>query len=218
MKINLSVLAGVAAAAFVGSASAAPIVTVGGTALAGEGQVSSVAGVTNINFNVANVYPSGIAVTGAATNFPTASIPGAAAQPPADTTRYLALSPALGQTVTISIAGGANYIGFYASSLDSFNVITLNTDTGPIVYTGTELAGFAGVPAGGDQSIGRYFNVFETGNAFNSVTLSSSGVAFELDNFAIGRAAPPGAVPLPGTVALIGLGMLAFGSTRRSKK
>jgi hypothetical protein len=219
MSQKILVAAGVLAAALAAaSAHAAPIVQVGGTAAVGGGETSSVAGVSVIDFNVGSSLPAGVTLTlsGIGANLVTGSS-GIAASPPGDTTRYLAISPVSGTPVTITIAGGANYIGFYAGSLDSFNSITFSGSSPSVTYTGTELAGFANLPATGNQAVGRYFNVYETGNAFTTVTLSSSDVAFELDNFAIGRAAPP-VVPLPGTLAMLGLGAVALGAMRRAKK
>jgi hypothetical protein len=219
MKTNASLLSrilAVAALTAAGSVVATPIVTVGGTAVANNGLTTSVAGVAILDFN-GSALPTGVTMSSAAGNLVTGSSAGNYAAPPSDTSQYLTVSPFSGTPVTISIAGGANYIGFYAGSVDSYNTITFVSTAGNVVYTGTQLATLAGVTANGNQGTGFYLNVFETGNAFTSVILASSQNAFELDNFAIGRAAPPGAVPLPGTVALMGLGMVAF-AVRRNKK
>jgi hypothetical protein len=117
------------------------------------------------------------------------------------------------------VATAANYIGFYAGSLDDFNLIQFfNGSTLVSSYTGTALAALAGVPANGDQSIGRYFNVFESGNSFTTVLLTSGANAFELDNFAIGVAGPSNEVPVPGTLALFGLGLIAAAVGRSKAK
>ena len=209
-----SILAASLAAA---SAYAAPVVTVGGTTIAGEGQTTSIAGVSIIDFNVGSVMPADVTVTYApgAANLVTGSAYGVTAAPPGDDSQYLVVSPISGTPVTFTIAGGADYIGFYAGSLDGFNTITFSGAGFSTTYTGQDLADLAGVSATGDQGIGRYFNVFESGNAFTTVTLTSTSVAFELDNFAIGRSKE---VPLPGSLALLGLGAFAMGAARRFKK
>ena len=215
MKIATTIASLAVALAASGSALAVPIVTVGGTNVANEGQYTSIAGVTTLNFNAGFVLPGNVTLSSLGA-LVTGNIAGQFATPPGDTSQYLGIRPGF-SPVTITIAGGGNYIGFYAGSLDTFNTITFNDSNGLAIvsYTGAQLAGFAGVPATGDQSIGRYFNVFESGNAFASVTLASSSPAFELDNFAIGRALPPGVVPLPGTIALIGAMLLGLGFVRR---
>ena len=202
----------------VGAAVAVPVVTVGGTAVAGQGQTSSQAGVTVLDFNT-DVLPSGVTLSAAASNLVTGSLSGVYAAPPGDTSRYLTVSPASGSPVSITLATAANYIGFYAGSLDDFNLIQFfNGATLVSSYTGVQLAGFAGVPATGDQSIGRYFNVFESGNSFTTVLLTSGSNAFELDNFAIGVAPPPTDIPLPGTLSLFGLGLIAAAVGRAKAK
>jgi hypothetical protein len=201
-----------------GAAIAVPVVTVGGTAVAGQGQTTSQAGVNVLDFNT-NALPSGVTFSAAPSNLVTGNLAGVYAAPPGDSSRYLTVSPTSGSPVSITLATAANYIGFYAGSLDSFNLIQFfNGTTLVSSYTGFDLALLAGVPANGDQSIGRYFNVFESGNSFTTVLLTSTQNAFELDNFAIGVAAPPGQVPLPGTLSLFGLGLVAAAVGRAKAK
>lgn len=203
---------------FTAAAVAVPVVTIGGTAVAGQGQVTSQSGVTTLDFNT-NTLPSGVTLTAAASNLVTGNLSGVYAAPPGDSSRYLTVSPTSGSPVSIALATAANYIGFYAGSLDDFNLIQFfNGSTLVSSYTGSTLAALAGVPANGDQSIGRYFNVFETGNSFTSVLLTSAQNAFELDNFAIGVAAPTTEVPLPGTLSLFGLGLIAAAVGRAKAK
>jgi hypothetical protein len=202
----------------VGAAVAVPVVTVGGTAVAGQGQVTSQSGVTTLDFNT-DTLPAGVTFSSAPSNLVTGNLSGVYAAPPGDTSRYLTVSPTSGSPVSITLATAANYIGFYAGSLDDFNLIQFfNGSTLVSSYTGSALASLAGVPANGDQSIGRYFNVFETGNSFTTVLLSSTQNAFELDNFAIGVAAPVTEVPLPGTLSLFGLGLIAAAVGRAKAK
>lgn len=211
MNISTPIFAGLIALGLVSTPWAAPIVTVGGTPVAGQGLTSSLAGVAVLDFNT-DTIPAGIATIPSplSTNLVVGSASTHAA-PPGDASRYLAVGPSTGGQVRVSLTGGANYIGFYAGSLDAYNAVSFldSSDAVLATYTGTQLAAFANVPATGDQAIGRYFNVFETGNAFAWVVLSSSQDAFELDNFAIGRATPPTQIPLPGTLAMLGIGCLA---------
>lgn len=218
MTFRNAIVSAILGLGLAGTAIALPVVTVGGTTVSGQGQTSSQSGVTILDFNT-DVLPSGVTLTAAASNLVTGSLPGVYAAPPGDTSRYLTVSPASGTPVSITLATAANYIGFYAGSLDDFNLIQFfNGSTLVSSYTGTALAALAGVPANGDQSIGRYFNVFESGNSFTTVLLTSGANAFELDNFAIGVAGPSNEVPVPGTLALFGLGLIAAAVGRSKAK
>jgi hypothetical protein len=218
MTFRNAIVSAILGLGLAGTAIALPVVTVGGTTVSGQGQTSSQSGVTILDFNT-DVLPSGVTLTAAASNLVTGSLPGVYAAPPGDTSRYLTVSPASGTHVSITLATAANYIGFYAGSLDDFNLIQFfNGSTLVSSYTGTALAALAGVPANGDQSIGRYFNVFESGNSFTTVLLTSGANAFELDNFAIGVAGPSNEVPVPGTLALFGLGLIAAAVGRSKAK
>lgn len=216
LKIIGLTLAASIAAAISSTAVAVPVVTTGGTVVSGEGQTASVAGVSIINFNVGSTLPTGVSYDAAAGNLVTGSLSGVYAAPPGDSSRYLAVGPTTGSPVTITLSSAANYIGFFAASLDEYNTITF-IGSSTTSYTGTQLAALAGIPAGGNQASGAYFNIFESGNDFTKVILASSQQALELDNFAVGRAAPPAPVPLPGTLALMGAA-LGLGLLRSRKK
>jgi hypothetical protein len=192
---------------------AAPIVQIGGTAVAGQGQTTSKTGVTILDFNVGSVTPAGVTITGTAGALVTNSVNSLYAAPPGDTSQYLAVGPLTSSPVTITLSSSANYIGFYAASLDSYNKITFFGTT-TTSYTGEQLAALAGIAGGGSQTSGAYFNIFEQGNDFTKVELFSSQQALELDNFAIGRAAPAG-VPLPGTLALFAVAGLGLAIRRK---
>ncbi len=207
-------LISVAALSAASASFAAPIVQIGGTTVAGQGQTTSKTGVTVIDFNVGSTTPAGVTITGtSASNLITGNANSLYAAPPGDTSRYLAVGPTTGSPVTITLGSAANYIGFYAASLDSYNSITFVGST-TTKYTGQELANLANIAGGGAQGSGAYFNIFEQGNDFTSVILASSEQALELDNFAIGRAAPAG-VPLPGTLALLAVAGLGFVARRK---
>ena len=224
LAMNTVLRSRLAAAFVLGCASlslqAAPTVTVGGTSVAGAGQISAVSGLACplITFNT---LPAGSDCLGATyspdtgNNYVTGNISGVSATPPGDTTPYLTISPARGASVTVTLGSGANYFGFYAGSLDPFNAVRFNYSGSSdfVVYTGTQLATFAGISADGNQGIGRYFNIFsESGRTFSSVVLTSTAAAFETDNHAFGVAS----VPAPGALALLGIGALGlFGAARR---
>ena len=228
MSIHKSIIAGLIGLGFSAAAFAVPTVTIGGTPVAGEGEKTSQSGIiVTLDFNGAGAYvpPVGTHFAPAGANsLQTGSSPAQYAAPPGDTSRYLCMGPFCGSPTTIGVDGvnilEANYIGFYAGSLDTFNTITF-LDHGIQVaqYTGAFLASLANIPANGDQTKGFYYNVFpDASTKFTDVILASSDNAFEIDNFAIGKADPPAKIPLPGTLALLGLGFLGVGSLKKRQK
>jgi hypothetical protein len=140
------------------------------------------------------------------------------AQPAGDATPYLTLGPSAGSPVVITMTSGANYFGFYAGSIDSYNSVMFTTSGGQsVTLSGDQINAFiAGGVANG--SANGYFNIF-TDVLFTTITLGSSQNAFETDNHAFGIAAPLG-VPEPTSVSLLGLGALALVARqrRRSRK
>jgi len=236
------VLKQIAAAAALGlvsaSASAVVVSTLpAGTSRTNEGLVSSVTGLACplISFNQAgslttpqnpNDQCSGVTYTpSSGIAYVSGSVSGQHRAPPNDTSVYLTVSPTQqgksGETpVIISLPENANYFGFYAGSLDSYNKIEfLLGDTVVRALTGTELARLAGFPnATGQNEVGGYFNVFLSKDLefFNRVRLTSTAYAFETDNHAFGVANADNFVPAPGALALLGIGALGmFGAGRR---
>lgn len=209
MKI-LSTLACATLAAAAGSASAIPTFTAGGTALAGEGLVTSVAGATTIDFNSGVLpanYIDGALFTGTDGNH---------AAPPGDTSKYLSAGISSDQhsPVTANFSG-LSYFGFYMGSPDTYNSVTYTfADHSSTTLTGTQLAALAGDAANGNQSVGLYVNAFAgAGSKITSVAFSSTQNAFETDNHAF-----IAAVPEPETYAMLlaGLGLLGFMLRRKS--
>ncbi|MCX7203014.1 MAG: PEP-CTERM sorting domain-containing protein [Burkholderiales bacterium] len=238
------ILKHIAAAAVFGltaaSASAVVVsVTPAGTSLTNQGLVSSVGGLAcpNISFNDASsltVFASPTSQCTGVTYTPdsgrayvSGSVGGQHASPPNDTSVFLTVSPndagKSGATpVTIKLPADANYFGFYAASLDPYNYIEFFDDGRSVgKYSGTDLAQLAGVAATGNQGVGFYFNVYLNPQdllaRFDTVELTSTAYAFETDNHSFGIATPPDAnVPVPGALALLGIGALGmFGASRR---
>ena len=204
MKI-LSTLACATLVAAAGSASAVPTFTAGGTALAGEGLVTSVAGATTIDFNSGILpanYVDGALFTGTNSNH---------AAPPGDMSKYLSAGTSSDQysPVIANFSSGLSYFGFYMGSPDTYNSVTYTfADLSSTTLTGTQLAALAGDPANGNQSVGLYVNAFAgVGSKITSVAFYSTQNAFETDNHAFITA-----VPEPETYAMLlaGLGLLGF--------
>lgn len=120
-----------------------------------------------------------------------------------------------------SLAGSRiGYLGFYWGSVDNYNTFEFYSDTDlgttqVAKITGPELlAAFNG--QSGDQQAeesNQYVNVtFGPGEAFNRVRVLSSGIAGEFDNVVIQL------VPAPASLAILGLGLLGLGLSRRFRK
>ncbi len=147
-----------------------------------------------------------------------ANIGGVTARPPGSIGKFLSVGTSGGQTGPIDVdlsSTPAGYYGFLWGSPDSYNYVALYSDNAAtVVLSGTDV--FGPVKANGFQGQvvgGQYFNAFAgAGNAFTKVVFRSAGNAFETDNHAM-----MGAVPEPGTYALLlaGLGVVGFVARRR---
>ena len=197
--------------------SATTFVTSGGTALLNNGLVNSF-GATTIDFSsgtltVPTYTEDGVIYSGlSAGSITGSSASGECAQPPADTTSYLCVGPSRNTPVTASFSSLINYFGFYVGSVDTYNSLKFyDGNTLKFTLTGSQIATRAGIAADGNQSVGRFINIFATtvADRFNKVEIISTSNALETDNhaFALLRdvdiPTSDGNVPEPGTFLTI---------------
>ena len=167
------------------------------------------------------------------------SVKNVAAAPANDTTCYAYTTNNGSGTSSVSIdytnflanIGGAvpalagsyiDYLGFYWGSVDSYNTFEFYSNNVLVKsITGVELlAQLGGVS--GDQVSDRsnvYVNIdFTPAEAFNKFVVKTSGIAGEFDNIVVGLNQRPDKVPAPAGLALLGLGLVGLGFSRRLKK
>ncbi len=113
-----------------------------------------------------------------------ASVPGVAAAPAGDTTRFLAIEG--GQTATFTFASAFKSVSIYIGSIDAYNSLRF---TGPGYDSGIFSASVLPGGDNGGQTSGdtnrRFFFTFGPGESVKTLTLASSGNSFELDNIAV---------------------------------
>ena len=183
-KLSASIM-GAAVFAAISAPADAIMLTFGGTPVAGQGEFSSVSGVTTVDFE-SGAPTSGLAIYSAPGPGPavvSGNTPGISIMSDDDNTRYLAVSllgNALGTSpVTIAFANPLDYFGLYWGTPDESNTISFFNGA-------TLLQSFSGAAAVGSMnpSAAVYTNFFAApGESFNKVVLSDSG-AFESDNHA----------------------------------
>ena len=128
----------------------------------------------------------------------------------ADETKYLSV-PLSGSSGSVTVTvGGANnnYLGMWWGSMDTYNIVFFYGLDPVLSITGSQVADPS---ANGGQSgpgTNRYVNILDL-PYFTSFTLTSNGIAFEVDNIAVGN------VPEPATMLLLGSGLIGLAAFRK---
>ncbi len=230
MKFTSTLLASL----IVGSTAHAGVIQVGGTPAGANGLKTNRAACT-VDFNSGTasngcgaVYSGDAAGTTPLDmgHFVTGSLSGQYATPAGDTTTYLTVGTTAGTPAYITLGTAANYFGFYAGSLDTFNLVEFFLG-GTLVdsFTGSDIntIAFPGNPTSGNQAQAQYIDYFPgtvVGGVFvravyDRIRYSSAGNSFETDNHAFGLV--PLAIPEPGSLALLAIGSIGFMRLRRRR-
>jgi hypothetical protein len=189
-------------------------ITVGGSPVASQGRVSSVAGATTIDFNgLSNggpqTYISGIA---AYSNLFIRSAGGTDIA--GDTSPFSSAPNTLGD-LTINFSQPIIYFGLYWGSPDPQNVIAFYNGSSPnaFSFTGQNLHDQFGVPFGSGNAVYVNFRA-DPGEQATRVVISANGsFPFEQDNHAF-LAVPEAS---PALMLASGLMLLAIGWRRRKR-
>src|SRR4028118_1035746 len=216
-KLSASIM-GAAVFSVISAPADAITLTFGGTPVAGQGEFSSVPGVTTVDFE-SGAPTSGLAIYSAPGPGP-AVVSGNSVSSiisADDNTRYLAVSP-LGDAsgtspVTIAFANPLDYFGLYWGTPSPNNTISFfNGDTLLQSFTGDAIV--SSITTSG----GVYANFFaEPGESFNKVVLIDSGRAFDSDNHAYKfDASTP--VPEPASSLSVFAGVVAGALVKRKQQ
>jgi hypothetical protein len=126
--------------------------------------------------------------------------------------------PNFGSVTVTNLGGNYNYFGLWWGSIDTYNTLEFYNGAN-LVATINGSAVTNPNPANGgqlDARTNKYVNIDFGGNTYDSFKLISSNFAFEADNIAVGNV-----VPEPGTMVLLGFGMLGlaiYGKRRMNKE
>jgi hypothetical protein len=234
------VAGGVAAALSASSIAEAYVVTIGGTAVAGNGQISS---------RLKPTYTEGFDEYGSACNttvplgpnpqgqfiISATSTRGVRGAPAGDTSCYASVGFGSGSFAFFNGVQNLSYFGLYWGSVDAYNQVQiLGSDYRPLTftagsYTGTVLTGAIIASAfglTGAPSVYVNFDFASNENAVQYLIQSITNSAFEYDNLA-GSVRPPLAasqlraallVSEPGALVLMGVSVMALGIARRQRR
>lgn len=175
------------------------------------GQVGPAAGQTLVrDFEGANAMDG---IRGTGFGLFTGTTTGVAAMPMGNDSQYLAVFNGGSATIGFAIPTGAFAIDI--GSVDAYNRLTINyAGGGSVSFQGAAL--IAQPPANGDQlgarTNGRARFAATDGRVFESITLTSSGNSFEVDNLATT------AVPEPASWAMMIGGFGLIGSAMRRRR
>ena len=129
-----------------------------------------------------------------------------------DQTQYL--TTGIGQ-VSLELNGYHQYFGLLWGSVDDYNTLSFyDGNTLLFNFTGLNVDGMAN---GNQGAAGTFYVNINSDTPFNKVVASSTGYAFEFDNvaLAVNPVELPETVSEPGTLALLGLGLLGGMAARR---
>ena len=193
----------------------AATISIGGAALLNEGQVSTVAGTTTVNFNGLGTGTQSF-VTGIATytnaNIFNCACPGDGDLKNDTSNGARAFGSNFGaeQTFEVAFSQPLDYFGFYWGSPDADNVVTFfNGATQLFAFTGTQLNAL-GVGFGTPNAA--FVNFAAVGSErFTRVVFKPGQFLIETDNHAY-RVAP---VPEPASLLLVGVGLVWVAARRR---
>jgi len=191
----------------------ATTVTIGGATLTNQGQVTSVAGTTTVDFNSLPTGGPQTLIAGIAT-FSNLNIRAAGGTDIASDTSLFS-DPFVGVgDETISFAQPINYFGLYWGSPDPLNLITFfNGATAVFTFTGQQLHDQLGVAFGSGNAAFVNFTA-GAGETYTRIVLSpNASFPFENDNNAF-RAAT--AAPEPATFLCWAAGFVLIALARRA--
>jgi hypothetical protein len=179
-------------------------VTTGGvTAGDGSGLTTAVGSATVLTFNslaaptVGTVTTDGVTLSGSG-GVVSGSLPGSTAAPSGDSTNFLATT---GSETLTTTSTSNNYLGLDWGSVASANTVS-------VLSGGATVATISGGDVAAASGTTNYVNIYDL-PSYDTVILSTTSSSFAADNIAIGT------VPEPGTLALLGAGLLGLGIIRR---